>query len=128
MRNQGPIEIKTNHLTLLILELNAAIDTGKHRDITIEEVKQHIDEGDILEYLNTRLGDDIDLSLLLHPNYGLQEGRAITTALQSLRGAYGGDERRKWGVQNSGLCLMVAWVNEMVQQGVSDKKIRLNWA
>ena len=128
MRNQGQIEIKTSNLTLLILQLNSAIDTGNHRGITIEEVKQHIDDGDILEYLNTRLGNDIDLSLLLHPDYGLREGRAITTALQSLRGAYGGNEGRKWGVKNSGLCLMVAWVNEMVQQGVGDKKTRLDWA
>jgi len=38
-------------LTLLILELNKLLDTGKHDDITIEEVHQHIDEGIILEFL-----------------------------------------------------------------------------
>lgn len=126
MGNQGRTELKTSDLTLLILQLNGAIDTGKHQDITIEEVRQHIDEGDILQYLNTRLGNDIDLSLLLDPSYGLQEGREITTALQNLLSAYAGNERRKWRVQNSGLCLMVAWVNELVQQGVGDKRIRLD--
>jgi len=37
--------------------------------------------------------------------------------LQSLYDAYSGDENRKWGVQNKGLCLVLAWANEIIQQG-----------
>jgi hypothetical protein len=37
--------------------------------------------------------------------------------LQRMCNAYSGDERKKWGVENSGLCLLLAWTNEIIQQG-----------
>jgi hypothetical protein len=37
--------------------------------------------------------------------------------LKSIYGGYAGQERRKWGVENKGLCLLVAWTMEIIQQG-----------
>jgi hypothetical protein len=37
--------------------------------------------------------------------------------LQSIYGGYAGQERRKWGIENKGLCLLVAWTMEIIQQG-----------
>jgi hypothetical protein len=108
--------MQLNALTLLILQLNILIDTGKYDDITIEEVYSHIDRGTILEFLKERGQGDIDLSIHLSEAYGDFQSFYIKQ-LQSLYDAYAGDERRKWGVQNQGLCLLVAWTNEIIQQG-----------
>jgi len=30
---------------------------------------------------------------------------------------YAGNERRKWGIENYGLCILLAWTNEIIQHG-----------
>lgn len=104
-------------LTLLILNLNHLLDTGRYDDITLGEVKAHIKDGSVLQFIRSRAGQDVDLSILLDGrSYGNFE-RFYVTYLQSIQDAYGGDERRKWGVSNRGLCLLIAWTNEILQQG-----------
>jgi hypothetical protein len=103
--------MKLVNLTYAILEVNGALDTGNHDDLSVSEVTTHIQKGDIFEFLATRLGSDVDLSLL-EPTIRTE----ITAALQDIEAAYGGRERRKWGVEHRGLCLMIAWLNELVQQ------------
>jgi hypothetical protein len=109
--------VKHSALTLLILHLNALLDTGRYDDITLEEVEDHIREGSVLRFLRQRAGKDIDLSLHLDTNtYGNFE-RFYGTYLQNILEAYGGNEGRKWMVRNRGLCLLIAWTNEILQQG-----------
>lgn len=109
--------MKHSALTLLILHLNALLDTGQYDSITLEEVKTRIRDGSILRFLRERAGSDIDLSLHLDTKtYGNFE-RFYVTYLQGILDVYGGNERRKWGVQNRGLCLLIAWTNEILQQG-----------
>lgn len=105
--------------TLMIVSLNSLLDTGRHDDITLDEVKAHIEDGTVLRWIQTRSGeDDIGLlSILLDGKtyYGFES--FYVTALQSTLDAYGGQARRKWGVENRGLCLLIAWTNEIIQQG-----------
>lgn len=109
--------MKHTALTVLTLELNHLLDTGKYDDITIEEVHKHIDGGTILQFLRDRAGDDIDLSILMDSKtYGDFQGFYVKH-LQSIYDAYAGKENRKWGVKNKGLCLLIAWTNEIIQQG-----------
>jgi len=108
--------MRLTSLTALILYLNSLVDSGKYDDIGIEEVKLHIDDGSILRWLQQRT--DIDLSLHVgDPN--LTEGFEdfYVNYLQAIYDAYAGNERRKWGVERRGLCLLIAWTNEIVQQG-----------
>jgi len=93
------------------------IDTGKYQDITIEEVKREIEKGTVLEYVAERGGTDIDLSLITKAETWPNFRSFYIEHLQSIYNAYSGNERRKWGVQNSGLCLLLAWTNEIIQQG-----------
>ena len=37
-------------VTYFILNINAAIDTGKYQNISVEEVEGHIDGGDLIPY------------------------------------------------------------------------------
>ena len=111
------MKVKLTAFTHLILELNAMLDTGRHDSITIADVKHYIRDGSILRYIRERGGEDIDLSLLLDADtYGNFETFYVSY-LQSICDAYSGNESRKWGVENRGLCLMIAWTNEIVQQG-----------
>lgn len=50
--------------THLAFYLNGALGSGRYNDLSIKDVKQRIDRGDIFEYLTDALGDDVDLSLL----------------------------------------------------------------
>jgi hypothetical protein len=113
-------------LTLLILEINHLIDLGKYDIITIEEIYKAINDGTILRYLKEKVGNDIDLSIHLNSKTFNDFESWYVEHLQSLYDAYSGDENRKWGVQNKGLCLLLAWTNEIIQQGscwVADENI-----
>lgn len=107
--------MKQVDLTFLILQLNSLLDTGKYDDITINEIYNHIDDGTILHFLENRCYDDIDLSLYTDKVDDFQ--KPYVEHLQSLYDAYGGSHQRKWGVENNGLCLLLAWTNEILQQG-----------
>ena len=98
------------NLTYIILELNAAVDTGKYDDIPMSEASEHIQSGDVIAWLKGK-APDIDLSLLSE-----ESGSEYQSALQDIYGGYGGRERRKWGVERRALCLLIAWTNELIQQ------------
>lgn len=98
-------------LTLLILELNAAIDAGHKADW--EATQTHIEEGDVFAWLRTQ-GFSMDLSLYEGDRANI--AHEISHEWQSIYGGYEGSERRKWGVENNGLNLLLAWTNEIIQQ------------
>lgn len=109
--------MKVSALTLLILQVNSLIDSGKYNNITIKDIHQAIEEKRVLRFLQERAVSDIDLSLHLDSRaYGGFE-TYYETQLENIYGGYAGAERRKWGVENSGLCLVLAWTNEIIQQG-----------
>ena len=66
--------------------------------------------------LETRFGREIDLSL-----YDARMRATISADLLALYRGYEGEERRKWGVERNGLCLLIAWVGEIVQQKWGDQ-------
>lgn len=113
--------MKHTALTLLILQFNRLLDTGKYDDISIEEVHEQIDSGNILRFLRERAGSDIDLSIHLDTDTHGDFETVYVEYLQSIYNAYAGDERRRWGVENKGVCLLVAWTNEIIQQGTGWK-------
>lgn len=109
--------MRVSALTLLILHVNSLIDSGKYADISINDVHQAIEGNGVLRFLKSRCGADIDLSLHLDSGvYGDFEA-LYETGIESIYGGYAGQERRKWGVEHSGLCLILAWTNELVQNG-----------
>ena len=99
-------------LSYLILQLNHLIDADLHRAITFQEAKDHIKRGDLFEWLDERFIGHIDIKHLS------QSGAAqkIIQELQDLLRGYDGSERRKWGLQNNGICLILGWTNEIIQQ------------
>jgi hypothetical protein len=102
--------VTLTNLTYTILELNAALDTGKYDDIPMQEASQHIEAGDVIPWLQSKV-PDVDLSALTG-----EAANEYQSALADIYGGYAGNERRKWGVERRALCLLIAWTNELVQQ------------
>jgi hypothetical protein len=108
--------MKHTALTLMILQLNAMLDTGKFDDVTNDEVAEHIEAGDILTWLSKRGCDSFDASMFRDDGPYIGFEKFWVEHLQSLQSAHG-DGGRKWGVRNRGLCLLIAWTNEALQMG-----------
>lgn len=109
-RHRGPT-LKIIDLTILILELNAAIDAGEKADWN--ETREHIEAGDIFSWLREK---KFSMDLSFYSGERTAIGDEIAQELQQIYGGYAGSERRKWGVQNNGLNLLLAWTNEIIQQ------------
>lgn len=116
INNVSPI--KLTHLSYVLFELNAVIDTGKYDYISIADIHREIEKGTVLRYIAKEAAGDIDLSLLLdREDDELNFEHRYAQHLQSIYGGYAGQERRKWGVENKGLCLLMAWTIEIIQSG-----------
>lgn len=109
--------IKLKALTLLILELNHLIDTGEFNDISIDDVYREIERKNILPFLKEATKGRSDFSLYSEdgPYAGFSD--FYHERMERIHSAYAGDHRRRWGVENLGLCLVLAWTNQLVQQG-----------
>ncbi len=103
--------MKIIDLTFLILELNAAIDAGHKADWV--KTKEHIEAGTVFSWLRQQ-GFSMDLSIYDGERVSIAE--EISQEWQSIYSGYAGSERRKWGVENNGLNLLLAWTNEIIQQ------------
>ncbi|AZC31517.1 hypothetical protein C4K38_3558 [Pseudomonas chlororaphis subsp. piscium] len=104
-------------LTGLILQINSLIDSGKYNDITISDVHNAIESQRLLRFIKEKCGTDIDLSIYLESRaYGDFED-FYEEKINQIYNGYAGDENRKWGIRNLGLCLVLAWTNEIIQWG-----------
>jgi hypothetical protein len=110
-------QFKLTQLTLLILEYNHLLDTRKYDYITIKDIHREIKNRSVLRYIAKEAADEADLSMYLDVEGNSDFENQYAQQLQSIYGGYAGQERRKWGVENLGLCLLVAWTNEIIQTG-----------
>ncbi len=101
--------VRITNLTFLAFYLNSAIDTGNYVDVTYQEVADKINDGSIFSYLRTRLGNDIDLSI-----FPPEKQRELVDEWQNILNAV--SARRKFGIENNGLCLLVAYLLEGIQR------------
>jgi hypothetical protein len=95
-------------LTLLAFYLNGALDSGKHAKVSLDEVYREIEEGTIFDYLKKNV-ERIDLSMLT-----AAERRELVEEWQRMANAI--DSRRKLAVENNGICLLLAYVIQGIQQ------------
>lgn len=98
-------------LTMLAFQLNGALGRGGVDDVTIDEVKAHCKDGSILTYLEERLSQEFDTSLLYNDDRAelIREWAELADHV---------DEGRKLCVDRNGLCLVVAYLLEGIQRRV----------
>lgn len=102
--------VRTNLLTYLIFELNMLVDEGK--SMPLKETKQLCQEKRIFEELERRFpSEETDLNLsLLKP----EVRKELSDIFEDMAIAI--NEKRKLGVENNGLCLLIAYAQEQIQR------------
>ncbi|SRR5258706_15901911 len=93
--------------TFLLFALNSPLDAGEK--LSIEEVHDAIEAGLVASLLKEKFGRGIDLSF-----YSIQEWAEFHERWQNYLNAV--DAQRKFGVGRNGLCLLVAYVTEGIQE------------
>lgn len=109
--------IKLSALTYIIDELNHLIDSGKYNQITIKDAHKAIEQKRIIPFLEESTKDDADFSVYGTDGPYSNFVEYYHDQMYQMYGGYAGDERRKWGIENLGLCLLLAWTNSIIQQG-----------
>ena len=91
-------------LTNLAHDINAALGSGRFNDITFDEVKFHIEQGSIFEFLAERLGIGVTISSLLplHQLELIMEWQNMDTCVEPFR----------FDGHLNGLCLLVGYLLE----------------
>jgi hypothetical protein len=101
-------------LCFLLFQLSGLIDAERDDAYSMEEVKRALDEPNLFTWLRAKeeLGD---FSLFASPGEYDARGRAITAALRNEAHALSGRERRKIGIQRSGLTYLISLIAELIQ-------------
>jgi len=97
-------------LTDALFMLNGAIDAGRSEGVTLQEVHAHLEEGDLVEHLEQRLG--VQFSGV---RSGTEQNKLFIEALKYVRDVIDGRERRKFGVEHNGVCMLIAYITEIIQ-------------
>lgn len=101
--------MEISKLTFVGFDLNGALGSGKYNDITIEDMKEKIRKRTVFSYLQQKLRDDIDLSILTD-----EDKKELNDEWIDLVEAI--DEKRKMAVEKNGLCLLIAYLLEGIQR------------
>lgn len=99
-------------VTQFIQELSDLVDKGLVH--SIEEVNSHIENKDVIDWLESEypFGTENGLDLSL---FAREDRDFIHNELESIWGGYAGQERRKWGITQNGMCLLISWSTEIVR-------------
>ena len=104
-----PISLVAN----VLFGLSMLLDTGMHDGISIDEVKQHAKAGDLIEFLQGEGGGYFASNIFdSFPVFRKWYSEQIAANCQAMEGR----ERRKCGIENRGLCLLVSYTAEIIQQ------------
>ena len=110
-------DIKLAALTSLIMELNRLIDSREFDDVTVDEVCDWIRNKDIVRSLGVRAEGKADLRPYTDNGPYADVVASYHDQMSFLLRRQSGDHKRKWGIENRGLCLLLAWTNQLVQDG-----------
>jgi hypothetical protein len=114
MSFEGP-PFPLSYLSLMLRYLSAMLDSGKHDDISLEEVKQHVRAGDLIPFLNERakkVDDTFD------NGFSQAEPKFVDWYVAQIKDNCedtDGSERRKYGITSRGLCLLISYTAEIMQ-------------
>lgn len=105
--------MRLSTLTYLGFEVNALWDACPDVELSLSEVHEAAKAERLVALLEERFSDSIDVGLItMQP----AELAGLEKALSDAASALEGREKRKVGVRDSGLCLVMALVLEAIQQ------------
>ena len=103
--------MRLSSLTYLGFETTAVWDACPDFELSFAEVHEAAERGQLIALLRVRFGKHADLSLF---NLDAKELADTEAALRDAAGSLEGRERRKTGVENSGICLVMAIIFEAI--------------
>ena len=89
------------------------LDTGK--ELSFDDAKKAVEGGNIIDFLKHKFSE-IDLSLYVND----ERTEAFNYLMKDTCEVLHNNERRKMGIQNNGLCLLIGYATEMVQRVLMD--------
>lgn len=101
-------------LTFVGFYVTAALDQGKGAEVSFEDIYEGLERGTLLQDLKKKLPNTFDFSIF--PS-GSDKEKELLEVLQLASEGFRGRERRKTGVENSGLALLLACILEAIQRG-----------
>ena len=107
--------VKVNRLTYLTFELNSLIDLGY--SVSLGDAKKICEEKTLFDELERRFpikDTGFDLSILDE-----SDRKEISDEFWDMSLAV--NEKRKFGIENKGLCLLIAYSQEMIQRTIRNK-------
>ena len=114
-------------LSFLGFQVNAAIEKGYGNKISFNDVYMGLEERNLFELLDKKLPKVLDISLFLESKEGnyLEQRDGLLNSLSDAASGMKGSESRKYGLESSGLSLLMAYILEAIQQEywVSDKPL-----
>lgn len=109
---QPPFHI--SYLAMVLFGLSQMLDSGKHDEITLDEVKEHARSGDLIKFLEKRNGGSFAMGVHKSNNdFAAWYQRKILDNIDAMDSR----ERRKYAIKNRGLCLLISYTAEIIQQG-----------
>ncbi len=101
-------KVKISSLTFIAFYINGAAGSGDYAHITISQVFTAMENRTIFEFLEEKLGNDIDLSLL-----SSEQRLELSEEWESIANAV--DHERKFCVRKGGLNLVIAYILQSIQ-------------
>lgn len=103
------ITVTKNTFFYIATDVLSLIDHGQVE--MLDDVKREMENQSLIKYLRDNYDFQVgkkykgsDLSIVSGKNEQL-----VNHAFYQILGGYAGDEYSKWGIENNGLCLVVAW-------------------
>ncbi len=92
--------------------VNSAIANGHADTISFDEIYGGLERGTLLDELNEKIPGEFDFSLF---ESGNDEHKGFHNVIAEVAGGLQGRERRKVGIESSGLHLLMAFIIEAMQ-------------
>lgn len=104
---------RLSSLAFIGFSINMALEKGYANTMSFADVYKSLENKTLLEDLDIKIPDFFDFSLYSSDS---EENRYLNEVLAYVAGGLEGRERRKVGIENSGLHLLLAYVLEAIQQ------------
>lgn len=90
---------------------NCSFDAGTAENLTFHEINDHLDRGNLVEHLQERLGRSFST---VRPE--VEQGKLLIEGLRFVRDRAKGREFELFTVQNNEVCLLIAYITELIQK------------
>lgn len=109
------------NLAQILFALSSIEDEGK--SVPIKEVRDHASAGDLWDYIaDCGAKDYLGFQILSEPDWEQFRSWYVDQISGNCH-AMEGSERRKYGIENNGICLLISYTAEIIQGG-KDLKLK----